>query len=157
MEARDVLLKGQAGHGNLMTEFAKTQRGEKFSTKKMYTYLMSAFPRKRLATIERLEKFGIQVPPNCVFCGTTKETFDHLYFGSQRSQVAWISAIAKKTIQGAEIATSVFVMIVYIIWRERNQIIFQQESLCAYNEGDCNAYSSQRTTQDKAETSTSDS
>ncbi|KAG5618888.1 hypothetical protein H5410_018712 [Solanum commersonii] len=50
-----------------------------------------------------------------------------------RSEITWISDIAKKNAGGAEIKTSVFVMIVYIIWRERNKIRFQRGSLCLDN------------------------
>ncbi|KAK6775793.1 hypothetical protein RDI58_026794 [Solanum bulbocastanum] len=138
-----MIIPRQAGQGELMMEFAKAQKGGKFPTKKMHTYIMPTFPReewesitlqqgvhprfkfilwlavqKRLPTVERLEKFGIQVPSECVFCGKTKETFEHLYFDCQvtktlwgrlcnwmgiqrsihdgRTEIAWISEIAKK-------------------------------------------------------------
>ncbi|KAK6798164.1 hypothetical protein RDI58_005866 [Solanum bulbocastanum] len=39
----------------------------------------SLIPSSRLATVDRLMKFGIQVPPDCAFCDATMETFDHLY------------------------------------------------------------------------------
>lgn len=177
LESRDELLKGLAGQGDLMTEFAKVQRAGKYSNQKMYTYLMPIFPRvewksimlqqgvhprfkfimwlavqNRLATVDRLDKIGIKVPPDCAFCGGTKETFDHLYFecqetktlwsrlcnwlGIQRSidewrkELTWISTIAKKTAGQTEIVTSAFVMTVYVIWRERNRIRFQQGRMC---------------------------
>lgn len=34
----------------------------------------------RLATVDRLLKFGIQVPQTCVFCGLSDELFVHLFF-----------------------------------------------------------------------------
>ncbi|KAH0712545.1 hypothetical protein KY285_008089 [Solanum tuberosum] len=40
------------------------------------------------------------------------------------TEIAWISEIAKEKARGDEIKTSVFVIIVYIIWRERNKIRF---------------------------------
>ncbi|KAH0644806.1 hypothetical protein KY284_032690 [Solanum tuberosum] len=48
-----------------------------------------------------------------------------------RTKIACISEIAKKKARGAEIKTSVFVMMVYIIWRERNKMMFQRGRLCA--------------------------
>ncbi|KAH0715188.1 hypothetical protein KY284_008093 [Solanum tuberosum] len=84
--------------------------------------------------------------PKASWASNTKETFEHLHFECQvtktlwgrmcnwmgiqrsihdwRTEIAWISEIAKEKARGAEIKTSVFVIIVYIIWRERNKIRF---------------------------------
>ncbi|KAK4730325.1 hypothetical protein R3W88_023313 [Solanum pinnatisectum] len=35
---------------------------------------------RRLATIEKLQKYGIVVPPDCVFCGQGLKSFTYLYF-----------------------------------------------------------------------------
>lgn len=40
-----MLIKTQAGQGDLVMEFAKAQNEGKFSTKKMYAYIMPTFPR----------------------------------------------------------------------------------------------------------------
>ncbi|KAK6795716.1 hypothetical protein RDI58_009171 [Solanum bulbocastanum] len=115
---RDVLLKRQAGQGNLMVSLKRHRRVGSFLA-----------VQKRLATVERLEKLGIQVTMIlwgrlCNWLGIQRVVQDW------RSEIAWISDIAKKNAGGAEIKTSVFVMIVYIIWRERNKISFQRGSLC---------------------------
>lgn len=39
-----------------------------------------------------------------------------------RTDTPWLIPIAKKKVGHAEITSSVFVMIVYAIWRERNKI-----------------------------------
>ncbi|KAK4711927.1 hypothetical protein R3W88_006440 [Solanum pinnatisectum] len=109
--------------------------------------------QNRLATVDRLMKFGIQVPPDCAFCGATLETFDHLYFeclstralwrrlchwmGMYRSiqdwkaELEWVCMLAKRKTGIAEIIVSVFSMLVYSIWRERNKIRFQKGKLDA--------------------------
>lgn len=85
-----------------------------FSIKKMYNSLMPLFSRvtwksialqhnihprhkflvwlaawRRLATFERLQKFGIQVSPACAFCAAPIETFDHLYFECPMTRALW--------------------------------------------------------------------
>lgn len=91
--------------------------------------------------------FGIQIPQHCVFCKQVDESFDHLFFacpitwglwnrlliwldykrtiGDWNSEVNWVSNIAKRKNLHAEITTSVFGMLVYCLWRERNRIRFQ--------------------------------
>lgn len=90
--------------------------------------------------MDRLLKFGIQIPIDCIFCGQTLESFDHLFFecamtramwhrlcvclGFQRpildwnSEVHWVNALAKKQTGLAEVSTVAFAMIVAMIWRE---------------------------------------
>ncbi|KAK4726701.1 hypothetical protein R3W88_031618 [Solanum pinnatisectum] len=90
---------------------------------------------KRLATVDKLVKFGIQIPRECAYCGLTDETFSHLYFDCQitkdlviqdwETKVRWVCLMAKKKLGLAEIECSVFGMLVYIIWRELNRIRFQ--------------------------------
>lgn len=100
MEAREWILQGQTTQGDLSSAFDETQSGDNFSIHKMYTRLMPQFPRvdwkaiaiyprihprfkffvwlavqKRLATVDRLIKLGIQVLPDCAWCGLTLETF----------------------------------------------------------------------------------
>ena len=88
-----------------MIDFAKAQKSGKFSTKKLNNYIMPTFTRvewnsitlqrgvhqrfkfilwlvvqKTLAIVERLEKFGIQVSVEYVFCSNRKETFEPICF-----------------------------------------------------------------------------
>ncbi|KAK6791870.1 hypothetical protein RDI58_010951 [Solanum bulbocastanum] len=105
--------------------------------------------------MDKLEKFGIQVPRECAYCGLTDETFIHLYFDCQitkdlwrrlcirldypraiqgwETEVRWVCLMAKKNLGQAEIVCSVFGMLVYIIWRERNRIRFQHGKVEAEN------------------------
>ncbi|XP_059306537.1 uncharacterized protein LOC132057979 [Lycium ferocissimum] len=103
---------------------------------------------RRLATVERLLKFGIHVPPTCAFCDSAMETVDHLFFrchitssfwqrllswlgfhraiGEWQDEVQWVCSYAKKKSGSGAIISSVFAMCVAIIWRERNGIRFQK-------------------------------
>ncbi|KAH0778513.1 hypothetical protein KY290_004940 [Solanum tuberosum] len=122
---RDMLIQRQAGQDDLMKGFVKAQKGGKFSTKKMYTYIMPTFPRVEWKSITLQQ-------------GVTRTLWRRLcnWLGIQRSiqdwksEIAWISDVAKKNAGAAEIKTSFFVTIVYIIWRERNMIRFQRGRLC---------------------------
>ncbi|OIT22383.1 hypothetical protein A4A49_59473, partial [Nicotiana attenuata] len=93
-------------------------------------------------------KFGIQAPLDCVFCSTSMEAFEHLYFGcpktnklwdrvlkwlgitrqigSWQDELNWISRLARRKNCKAEITTATFAMVVYCIWRERNSIRFNK-------------------------------
>lgn len=109
----------------------------------------------RLATVERLLKFGIQTPHQCIFCEQAVETFDHLFFecsltkelwlrllrwlGYDRpicdwqSEVEWVSKNAKRRNGQCAIVTCVFGMLVNAIWRERNKLRFQGGKLIINN------------------------
>ncbi|KAK4723984.1 hypothetical protein R3W88_026763 [Solanum pinnatisectum] len=90
---------------------------------------------RRLATIERLQKFGIHVPPNCAFCGTTFESFEHFYFECRVTRALWHRLLvwlgtnrtigSWQNIGKGTIISCVFAMLVYLLWRERNVIRFQ--------------------------------
>ncbi|XP_060210989.1 uncharacterized protein LOC132638012 [Lycium barbarum] len=50
--------------------------------------------QERLATVDRLEKWGIQVPPDCVLCNTKEmETFTHLFFDCAYARSMWKSLL----------------------------------------------------------------
>ncbi|KAK4737144.1 hypothetical protein R3W88_000841 [Solanum pinnatisectum] len=109
-----VILQGQVSHGALNNAFAITQLGDKYSTHMMYEGLMPQYPKvhwkgitlhpsihlsfkfivwlaihKKLATVDRLVKFGIQIPRECAYCGLTDESFSHLYFDCQITKDLW--------------------------------------------------------------------
>ncbi|XP_060182966.1 uncharacterized protein LOC132612911 [Lycium barbarum] len=115
-----------------------------------HTFIVWLALMRRLATVDRLMKFSIYVhiDPLCVFCGVATETFSHLFFncaavrtvwqkvllwqGFQRTvgawdtEVQWVASWArKKSGQGASVCCS-FAMVVYVIWREMNQMTFQK-------------------------------
>ncbi|KAK4708347.1 hypothetical protein R3W88_029272 [Solanum pinnatisectum] len=103
---------------------------------------------RRLATIERMQKFGINIPPDCAFCGQYTETFNHLFFecretsniwsrvlhwmGFRRQIMNWgtevqqMSLLARSRGGLAEITSCVFAMVVYMVWQARNYIRFQR-------------------------------
>ncbi|KAK4739832.1 hypothetical protein R3W88_003529 [Solanum pinnatisectum] len=125
LASRVWILQGQTRQGDLRSAFDAIQLGDKFSMP----------VHKRLATVDRLMKFGIQVPPDCAYCALTLETFGHLFFECQvtkslwsrqcwETELRWMCLMAKKEGR-AEIASSVFGMLVYVIWRERNRIKFE--------------------------------
>nr|XP_016508793.1 PREDICTED: uncharacterized protein LOC107826344 [Nicotiana tabacum] len=106
--------------------------------------------QRRLATIDKLTKWGIHVDQSCTLCGRDiEETHDHLFFecsysqtlwnrmlrwleyhrspGSWDVEVQWLTANVnnrspKKTLLGV-----VFAAVVYNIWMERNKRRFQQQ------------------------------
>ncbi|XP_060170700.1 uncharacterized protein LOC132601641 [Lycium barbarum] len=92
---------------------------------------------RRLATVDRLQRIGIHVPMDCIFCDSAVETLDHLLFlcpvthalwnrllvwlGIQRNIASWQEEVhwackwaRKKTRRGA-IICCVFAMVVSII------------------------------------------
>ncbi|KAK4713668.1 hypothetical protein R3W88_019575 [Solanum pinnatisectum] len=54
-----------------------------------YKFILWLAIHKRLATVERLQKFGINVPPDCAFCGQHLETFSHLFFECGVTRRIW--------------------------------------------------------------------
>ncbi|XP_060212026.1 uncharacterized protein LOC132639602 [Lycium barbarum] len=111
----------------------------------------------RLATVDRLLKFGIQVPPSCVFCDSADETLDHLLFnctitralwtrllnwlgiqrtiGTWQEEVNWVCTWAKRRTEKGAIISVIFAMLVATIWRERNLLrfhngYFQVDRIC---------------------------
>ncbi|XP_019239458.1 PREDICTED: uncharacterized protein LOC109219451 [Nicotiana attenuata] len=180
VELRKMINELQGIQGNLESRLIQLQRGELFSIKKLYrlqyphyqkvqwkSIMLQAHihPRykfilwlalhSRLATVDRLLKFGIQVPQQCIFCGLAIETFDHLFFecsltkalwnrllrwlGYHRPiydwqhEVEWVSKNAKRRNGLAAITTCVFGMLVNAIWRERNKQRFQGGRLLSNN------------------------
>ncbi|KAK4708706.1 hypothetical protein R3W88_029631 [Solanum pinnatisectum] len=102
---------------------------------------------KRLATVARLAKFGVQVDSICVFCKAAMETQDHIFFdylitrhlwcrilkwlgftrtiGDWQHEVDWIISWATKRAGQGAIICCAFAMVINVIWRERNMIKFQ--------------------------------
>ncbi|OIT36299.1 hypothetical protein A4A49_64829, partial [Nicotiana attenuata] len=93
-------------------------------------------------------KFGIQVQLDCVFCAQNVETFEHLYFGcpstsklrervliwtgnarqigSWQHELQWICNMAKRKDCRAEMITTLFAVVIYCIWHERNSMRFNK-------------------------------
>ncbi|XP_059294741.1 uncharacterized protein LOC132047761 [Lycium ferocissimum] len=113
-----------------------------------FKFILWLAVQNRLTTVDRLLKIGIVVPTDCAFCATTRETFDHLFFGccvtrsvwnrllawlgcartvgSWPDELTWACQIAKRKNGKSSIAAYCFAMTVYIIWRERNNLRFKQ-------------------------------
>lgn len=109
-----------------------------------FRFILWLAVQHRLATIERLMKIGIHIHPDCAFWWRTMETFQHLYFechvtktvwqrlcvwlGFQRlvqdwtTEVEWMCMLAKRKTGIAEISSSVFAMMVALLWRESHQV-----------------------------------
>ncbi|XP_059306443.1 uncharacterized protein LOC132057872 [Lycium ferocissimum] len=147
----------------------------KFSIKKVYKDMLPRYPRtewkklylvkgmlprhqfvlwlalhKRLSTMDRLSSWGIQVPVECVLCGTTAmETHDHLYFGCAYSkgiwqqlvkwtgiqaggrlaqEVHWVNSQVRHNRAKGDLIAFIFAAAVYQMWMERNGRRFQQRS-----------------------------
>ncbi|XP_060181944.1 uncharacterized protein LOC132611538 [Lycium barbarum] len=102
----------------------------------------------RLATVDRLAKWGIQVAKHCVLCDLgTKETLAHFFFDcrycsniwsallrwlgitrhstSWYIEIAWLSQRVKSARPKAEILRFLFNATIYHVWLERNARRFQ--------------------------------
>ncbi|XP_016499380.1 uncharacterized protein LOC107817991 [Nicotiana tabacum] len=106
--------------------------------------------QRRLATVDILAKWRIQVPQSCVLCERDiEETHDHLFFECTYSQslwkgmlgwlryqrsvanwedeLKWLSANANNRNPRKTILGVVFAATVYHIWMERNDRRFQNQ------------------------------
>ncbi|XP_059288930.1 uncharacterized protein LOC132042397, partial [Lycium ferocissimum] len=112
--------------------------------------------QQRLATVDRLSKWGISVPKDCVLCNTgAEENFTHLFFDCPYSnymwqsllhwmqvprqiqcwheEVAWISRRAHTSRPRAEIVSWLFAACIYHVWIERNARRFSHRRTPANN------------------------
>lgn len=114
METRNLILELHGIHGDLVNKLVQLQKGGKFSISKLYhmqlpqlqkvlwksiTMQPHMHPRykfilwlalqKRLATMDRLIKFGVQVSQQCVFCKQSDELFKHLFFDCPIVREIW--------------------------------------------------------------------
>lgn len=103
-----------------------------------------------LASVDRLARWGIQVPKLCVLCDVdTEETHAHLFFECKYStcmfqrMLVWLKYHRTITTQGSELARLsskvnnknpkntileiIFAVVVYHIWSERNNRRFQNQ------------------------------
>lgn len=174
LESRQQLITRLQSHGTIHQQLGNVQQRGKFSVHKMYVNLLPIHPKvtwkhlvlhpkihprykfilwlavqKRLATVERLQKFGINVPPDCAFCGQHLETFSHLFFECDvtrrtwrrllqwmrynrqiqdwENEVKWMSQAARRRGGQAEMTSCLFAMTMHKVWQARNFIRFQQK------------------------------
>ncbi|XP_070014795.1 uncharacterized protein [Nicotiana sylvestris] len=143
LESRKFIGDVQGIQSDLMSKLDQLQKGNSFSIRKLYRLQFPQLPKvpwksivlqpkmhpgfkfilwlalqRRLATVDTLLKFSVQIPQQCILCKLTDETFDHLFFECSvtneswsrllkwlghcktirdwQSEVAWISHIATK-------------------------------------------------------------
>ncbi|XP_059291535.1 uncharacterized protein LOC132045026 [Lycium ferocissimum] len=114
IEARQYVLSLGSLQGNLLSRLELVVVSQKYSIKKMYVVLRPLQPQapwkhlllqpqihlrhkfilwlalqRILATIGRLLKFGVQVPPSCIFYKGPDETMDHLFFNCLITKNLW--------------------------------------------------------------------
>ncbi|XP_060210676.1 uncharacterized protein LOC132637634 [Lycium barbarum] len=114
IETRKFILQTNLLQGDFNARLAYMVKNNKFSIKSMYVSLIPIHPKvpwksltmqpsihprqrfilwlavhKRLATAERLRKFRIKVPLNCVYCNSPVESFDHLFFSCVITNALW--------------------------------------------------------------------
>ncbi|XP_060178096.1 uncharacterized protein LOC132608033 [Lycium barbarum] len=164
IDSRKKVIQLQNIQGDLHQKLGQMQSQGKFQIKKAYCLLLPQLPRvswktivlhrqihprfefnlwlapqKRLFAIDRLQKIGIQVPMECVFCDRGVEIFDHLFFdcsvtrglcgrllqwlglhitlGTWQEEIHWICNMAQRRNGAASISCSVFGMMVYCLWQ----------------------------------------
>ncbi|XP_075096425.1 uncharacterized protein LOC142174516 [Nicotiana tabacum] len=172
LESRKLTGDVQGIQENLLNRLDQLQNDNSFSIRKLYRLQFPQLPKvpwkgivlqprlhprfkfilwlalqRRLATVDRLLKFGVQIDQQCAFCKLAGETFDHLFFECYvtkevwsrlliwlghcrpiqdwQREVEWISHYTTRKSGQWEIVTCVFGMMVYTIWRDRNKVRFQ--------------------------------
>ncbi|XP_019227163.1 PREDICTED: uncharacterized protein LOC109208497 [Nicotiana attenuata] len=171
LETRKFIGELQGIQGDLNSRLCQLQQGESFNIRKLYRLQVPLLHRvpwkgiilqpnlhpkfkfilwlalqRRLATVDRLLKFGVQVPQQRIFCKLADEVFDHLFFeftmtkeiwsillkwlGHSRpirdwqNEVNWINQGATRKNGHWAIVTCVFGMLIYTIRRDRNKLRF---------------------------------
>ncbi|XP_019248423.1 PREDICTED: uncharacterized protein LOC109227679 [Nicotiana attenuata] len=163
------------GNRNYKVELEKCSKGDKFSIKAAYLSFQPQYPKnqwknltmearqisrhqfilwlaikQRLATVDRLERWEIHVPKECVLCSTgTTETLAHLFFECKYArdiwcsllkwmnenrapktwseEVSWMTKRCKGSKAKSQVLAWLFVATVYHVWIERNARRFQNE------------------------------
>ncbi|MCD7460996.1 hypothetical protein HAX54_044975 [Datura stramonium] len=128
-----LLFKGAANRVMSNSNYCNMGDKENSGSKEIFREIISDI--RRLATVDRLFKFGISTPMECVFCGATTETMEHLFFlfpvtralwirsrlgiqrtiGDWQSKLQWASIKARNKAGKGAIASSVFAMTVAVI------------------------------------------
>ncbi|XP_070056721.1 uncharacterized protein [Nicotiana tomentosiformis] len=115
IDSKQVLMQMNTMQGNLNAKLTMLETKGRFQIKRAYTQLLPQLPKvtwksihmhpqihprfkfhlwlaihQRLSTVERLQKFGIQVPFNCVFCALNIKIFSHLFFECSSTSMLWI-------------------------------------------------------------------
>lgn len=95
---------------------------------------------QRLPTRDKLAGWGLNVPTNCLLCGTGTETSDHLFFSCNYSTEVWTSFFSQSSLSPPSVFPDVvdwvrtvtsskkvkaiikliFQACIYFLWRERN-------------------------------------
>ncbi|XP_070030161.1 uncharacterized protein [Nicotiana sylvestris] len=114
LETRKFIGEVQGLQGDLMSRLGQLQKGNSFSIKKLYRLQFSQLPKvfwkgivlqpnlyprfkfilwlalqRRLATIDRLLMFGVQIPQQCIFYKRADEVFDHIFFECTMTKEVW--------------------------------------------------------------------
>ncbi|XP_060210458.1 uncharacterized protein LOC132637380 [Lycium barbarum] len=107
--------------------------------------------QNRLMTMDRLDKWGMQVDLQCVLCSKHNETRDHLFLHCEYSlfvwhkikhwlqlnmfintnweqHLRWVVASSKGKTQAAQIFRLAYAETIYALWIERNQRVFDKKT-----------------------------
>lgn len=96
--------------------------------------------RNRLSTRDRMQSWGVQIPPLCLLCALEPETKQHLFFDCEFSKEVWLPFIAPifpsppsdfealvrwvktptRDSNDAMVLRLAFQACIYMIWKERN-------------------------------------
>ncbi|XP_075112580.1 uncharacterized protein LOC142182282 [Nicotiana tabacum] len=163
------------GNRNYKVELGKCSKGDKFSIKAAYLSFQPQYQkvhwknltmearhiprhqfilwlaiRQRLATVDRVERWGINIPKDCVLCskGTT-ESLAHMFFECKyardiwssllkwmnenripktwNDEVCWMAKRCRGSREKGQVLAWLVAAIVYHVWSERNARRFQNE------------------------------
>lgn len=114
IEAKRDLVQVNSMQANLNIALADMVKQGRFQIQKAYIQMLPQYPKvsqkslhmhtqvhprfkfhlwlvihQRLATVDRLLKFGIQVPQDCILCARSVETLNHLFFDYSNTSLVW--------------------------------------------------------------------
>ncbi|KAH0654439.1 hypothetical protein KY290_031401 [Solanum tuberosum] len=155
IDSRQSLMTQHFFQGSIHQTLARMVQGDKFKIQKAYVAMQPQLPKvswknitlhksvhprfkfimwlaiqQRLATVERLQKIGIQVPmcvySNQIWTRMLKWMGNYRSIGPWQQEIEWVSRIAKKKIAQAEAICCTFAMVIYNIWKDRNTLRFKR-------------------------------
>ncbi|KAL0749205.1 hypothetical protein Bca101_031208 [Brassica carinata] len=105
-----------------------------------HSFITWLIMRERLTTRDRLRSWGLQVPPECLLCGSSLESQNHLFFDCSFSRDVWSAFFTHRSlsppfliadiIQWVRVSSPnaklkiichiIFQAVLYFLWRERN-------------------------------------
>lgn len=145
-DASDKLMMKRMSENNLGVPAFPKKLIWKKSTPSKVNFFMWTLYRERLATIDRIKKWGSPLANRCVMCGEAEERITHLFIECEVAQRIWRSILGKDlspsdeniadqlvkmkpprtlTVEGIIYWEWVIHAVLWQIWLERNRRLFE--------------------------------